>query len=157
MSQLLQSLRDETQRSEALREALASSNDRWAELGRVLAGRGPVELKRFFLKNDRGRVRELGERKSDVEKSTQTEAEVKDEPSKEDEVLRQQQPETGETPPRVRQVRRGDSQSHLCRRFQAQSEVDAMKAQMKTLFKELQQAQSKLDDAEGMKKNLQDR
>lgn len=32
-----------------------------------------------------------------------------------------------------------------------------MKAQMKTLFKELQQAQSKLDEAEGMKKNLQDR
>lgn len=32
-----------------------------------------------------------------------------------------------------------------------------MKSQMKTLFKELQQAQSKLDEAEGMKKNLQDR
>lgn len=32
-----------------------------------------------------------------------------------------------------------------------------MKSQMKTLFKELQQAQSKLDEAEGMKKNMQDR
>lgn len=32
-----------------------------------------------------------------------------------------------------------------------------MKSQMMTLFKELQQAQSKLDEAEGMKKNLQDR
>lgn len=41
--------------------------------------------------------------------------------------------------------------------FQAQSEVESMKSQMKTLFKELQQAQSKLDEAEGMKKNLQDR
>lgn len=41
--------------------------------------------------------------------------------------------------------------------FQAQSEVESMKSQMKTLFKELQQAQSKLDEAEGMKKNMQDR
>lgn len=40
---------------------------------------------------------------------------------------------------------------------QAASEVENMKSQMKTLFKELQQAQSKLDEAEGMKKNLQDR
>lgn len=32
-----------------------------------------------------------------------------------------------------------------------------MKSQMMTLFKELQQAQSKLDEAEGMKKNLRDR
>lgn len=50
--------------------------------------------------------------------------------------------------------------SHLLTRwltFQAQSEVESMKSQMKTLFKELQQAQSKLDEAEGMKKNLQDR
>lgn len=41
--------------------------------------------------------------------------------------------------------------------FQAASEVENMKSQMMTLFKELQQAQSKLDEAEGMKKNLQDR
>lgn len=41
--------------------------------------------------------------------------------------------------------------------FQAQSEVESMKSQMKTLFNELQQAQRKLDEAEGMKKNLQDR
>lgn len=47
-------------------------------------------------------------------------------------------------------------ESHLLT-FQAQSEVESMKSQMKTLFKELQQAQSKLDEAEGMKKNLQDR
>ena len=32
-----------------------------------------------------------------------------------------------------------------------------MKSQMMTLFKELQHAQSKLDEAEGMKKNLQNR
>uniref|UniRef100_A0A8C9ZGP2 Optineurin n=1 Tax=Sander lucioperca TaxID=283035 RepID=A0A8C9ZGP2_SANLU len=37
------------------------------------------------------------------------------------------------------------------------SEVENLKCQMRTLFKELQQAQSKLDEAEGMKKNLQDR
>lgn len=40
---------------------------------------------------------------------------------------------------------------------QAASEVENMKSQMMTLFKELQQAQSKLDEAEGMKKSLQDR
>lgn len=40
---------------------------------------------------------------------------------------------------------------------QAASEVENMKSQMMTLFKELQQAQSKLDEAEDMKKNLQDR
>lgn len=39
----------------------------------------------------------------------------------------------------------------------ATSEVENLKSQMMTLFKELQQAQSKLDEAEGMKKNLQDR
>ncbi len=41
--------------------------------------------------------------------------------------------------------------------FQAASEVENLKSQMMTLFKELQQAQSKLDEAEGMKKNMQDR
>lgn len=35
--------------------------------------------------------------------------------------------------------------------------MENLKSQMMTLFKELQQAQSKLDEAEGMKKNLQDR
>ncbi|XP_054608572.1 optineurin [Dunckerocampus dactyliophorus] len=39
----------------------------------------------------------------------------------------------------------------------APSELETIKSQMRTLFKELQQAQSKLDEAEGMKKNLQDR
>ncbi|XP_072529035.1 optineurin [Salminus brasiliensis] len=37
------------------------------------------------------------------------------------------------------------------------SEVENLKAQMMSLFKELQQAQSKLDEAENMKRNLQDR
>ncbi|TSK13354.1 Optineurin [Bagarius yarrelli] len=37
------------------------------------------------------------------------------------------------------------------------SEVENLKAQLMNLFKELQQAQSKLDEAENMKKNLQDR
>uniref|UniRef100_H3CN64 Optineurin n=1 Tax=Tetraodon nigroviridis TaxID=99883 RepID=H3CN64_TETNG len=101
VSQLLQSLRNETQRSELLQAELKSSKDR---------------------------ILELEERKSDIEKSTQTETEAIEEPSKEDKVP-----------------------------TQAQSEVESMKSQMKTLFKELQQAQSKLDEAEGMKKNLQDR
>ncbi|KAI5093895.1 optineurin [Silurus meridionalis] len=37
------------------------------------------------------------------------------------------------------------------------SEVETLKTQLMNLFKELQQAQSKLDEAENMKKNLQDR
>ncbi|KAI4903891.1 hypothetical protein NFI96_017562 [Prochilodus magdalenae] len=37
------------------------------------------------------------------------------------------------------------------------SEVETLKAQMMSLFNELQQAQSKLDEAENMKRNLQDR
>lgn len=41
--------------------------------------------------------------------------------------------------------------------LQAASEVENLKSQMMTLFKELQQAQSKLGEAEDMKKNLQDR
>lgn len=45
----------------------------------------------------------------------------------------------------------------LCVTPQAASEVENIKGQMRTLFKELQQAQSKLDEAEGMKKGLQDR
>ncbi|XP_068443143.1 optineurin [Clinocottus analis] len=39
----------------------------------------------------------------------------------------------------------------------AASEVENLKSQMMTLFKDLQHAQTKLDEAEGMKKNLQDR
>nr|XP_029510362.1 optineurin-like [Oncorhynchus nerka] len=44
-----------------------------------------------------------------------------------------------------------------CLFCQAASEVEDLKAQMMTLFNELQQAQSKLDEAEGLKMNLQDR
>lgn len=99
VSQLLQSLRNETQRVEQLQAALQSSS---------------------------ARVRELEKRKSSFDASTQTietkEADAKEELGKE-----------------------------------AASEVENMKSQMMTLFKELQQAQSKLDEAEGMKKNLQDR
>ncbi|XP_048837580.1 optineurin-like isoform X2 [Brienomyrus brachyistius] len=39
----------------------------------------------------------------------------------------------------------------------ATNEVEGLKGQMMTLFKDLQQAQGKLDSAEDMKKNLQDR
>ncbi|XP_078098705.1 optineurin [Sander vitreus] len=97
ISQLLQSLRNETQRAERLQAELQASS---------------------------ARIRELEERKSNVEESTQTQAETKEDSGKED---------------------------------KAASEVENLKCQMRTLFKELQQAQSKLDEAEGMKKNLQDR
>ncbi|XP_049422661.1 optineurin [Epinephelus fuscoguttatus] len=99
VSQLLQSLRNETQRAERLQADLQSSA---------------------------ARIRELEERKSTVDESTQTTPEETTEP-KED-----------------------------CGQ-EAASEVENLKSQMMTLFKELQQAQSKLDEAEGMKKNLQDR
>lgn len=101
VSQLLQSLRNETQRAERLQAELQSSA---------------------------ARIRELEERKANVDKSTQTtqaeSTETKEDSGKEEKVA---------------------------------SEVENLKSQMMTLFKELQQAQSKLDEAEGMKKNLQDR
>ncbi|XP_030006149.1 optineurin isoform X1 [Sphaeramia orbicularis] len=99
VSQLLQSLRNETQRAEQLQVELQTST---------------------------ARIRELEVKKSNVEKSTQTSQpeETKEAPGKEE---------------------------------KATSEVENLKSQMMTLFKELQQAQSKLDEAEGMKKNLQDR
>ncbi|XP_034382567.1 optineurin [Cyclopterus lumpus] len=98
VSQLLQSLRNETQRAERLQAELQFSA---------------------------ARIRELEERKTGVEKATQTpEAETKEDSGKEE---------------------------------KAASEVENLKSQTMTLFKELQQAQSKLDEAEGMKKNLQDR
>ncbi|XP_034529877.1 optineurin [Notolabrus celidotus] len=97
VSQLLQSLRNETQRAEKLQAELQTST---------------------------ARIEVLMEQKSNVEDSTQTtQAEIKEDSGKEE----------------------------------AASEVENLKAQMITLFKELQQAQSKLDEAEGMKKNLQDR
>nr|XP_046235316.1 optineurin [Scatophagus argus] len=101
VSQLLQSLRNETQRAEQLHAELQLSA---------------------------ARIRELEERKSNVEESTQT------------------------TPEETTETKEGSGKEE-----KAVSEVENMKAQMMTLFKELQQAQSKLDEAEGMKKNLQDR
>ncbi|XP_068162833.1 optineurin [Antennarius striatus] len=101
VSHLLQSLRNETQRGERLQAELQSSA---------------------------ARIRELEEKKSNVEKSTQT-------------------------PPSEKTETKEDSEKEE----KVTSEVENMKFQMKTLFKELQQAQSKLDEAEGMKKNLQDR
>ncbi|XP_076008996.1 optineurin isoform X2 [Genypterus blacodes] len=99
VSQLLQSLRDETQRAEQLQVELQTSN---------------------------ARIGELEKRKSNIEKATQT-----------------AQPDTIEEDSGKKEM--------------AASEVENLKSQMMTLFKELQQAQSKLDEAEGMKKNLQDR
>ncbi|KAK1906312.1 Optineurin [Dissostichus eleginoides] len=101
VSQLLQSLRDETQRAEGLRTQLQSAADR---------------------------IKELEERKSIVDESTQTTQAEPTEPKQ----------DSG-------------------KEEKAASEVENMKSQMMTLFKELQHAQSKLDEAEGMKKNLQDR
>ncbi|KAM7366929.1 hypothetical protein PAMP_014864 [Pampus punctatissimus] len=104
VSQLLQSLRNETQQVEQLQVELQASA---------------------------ARIKKLEERKSTVDESMQT-TETTEESKNEEEVFTQ----------------------YLSK---AASEVENLKSQMMTLFKELQQAQSKLDEAEGMKKNLQDR
>lgn len=103
VSQLLQSLRDETQRSERLQDELMHSKINYSKLSNTL--------------------KEVERRKSDMEQSTQT---------TEPEESRQQA-------------------------AKAASEVENLKSQVMTLYKDLQQAQSKLDEAEGMKKNLTDR
>lgn len=102
VSQLLQSLRNETQKGERLQ----------------------TELQAYA-----GRIKELEETRAKVEEiSTQT------------------------TQPESTEVTEDSGKEE-----KAASEVENLKSQMMTLFKELQQAQSKLDEAEGMKKNLQDR
>lgn len=103
VSQLLQSLRNETQRAEGLQAQLQASTASFNDVS--------------------NRLKELEKRKSDVEESTQT---TQSEESKQESA-------------------------------KAASEVENLKSQVMTLYKELQQAQSKLDEAEGMKKNLQDR
>lgn len=102
VSQLLQSLRNETQKGERLQ----------------------AELQAYA-----GRIKDLEKMKTNMEEiSTQT-------------------------PPPDKTQTEEDSRKEE----KAASEVENLKSQMMTLFKELQQAQSKLDEAEGMKKNLQDR
>ncbi|XP_020782101.2 optineurin isoform X2 [Boleophthalmus pectinirostris] len=102
VSQLLQSLRDETQRAERLQEELLQAKLNYSKLYSTL--------------------KELENKKSE-EQSTQT---------TEPEETKQQA-------------------------AKAASEVENLKSQVMTLYKDLQQAQSKLDEAEGMKKNLTDR
>uniref|UniRef100_A0A674A254 Optineurin n=1 Tax=Salmo trutta TaxID=8032 RepID=A0A674A254_SALTR len=111
VSQLLQSLRKETQRVERLQMELQAT---------------------------RSRITELEEKETNTESSTQT--------SLLPEVL---SPALATT-----NCQFVGLLSVMC---QAASEVEDLKAQMMSLFSELQQAQSKLDEAEGMKKNLQDR
>ncbi|XP_053270604.1 optineurin [Pleuronectes platessa] len=101
VSQLLQLLRNETQRADQLKAELQASA---------------------------ARVIELRERKSIEDESTQT-MQPDITVTKEDSGMEEKTP----------------------------SEVENLKSQTMTLFKELQHAQSKLDEAEGMKKNLQDR
>ncbi|XP_062299593.1 optineurin isoform X2 [Scomber scombrus] len=107
VSQLLQSLRNETQQVERLQGELRAST---------------------------ARIRDLEEKKSNVDESIQTLpiTEPKEDSVQQEKVFTQ----------------------YLSK---AASEVENLKSQMMTLFKDLQQAQSKLDEAEGMKKNLQDR
>lgn len=103
VSQLLQSLRDETQRAERLQEELLKTKLSYSKLSSAL--------------------KEAERRKSDTEQSTQT-----------------------------TEAEEGRQQA-----AKAASEVENLKSQVMVLYKDLQQAQSKLDEAEGMKKNLTDR
>ncbi|XP_067110937.1 optineurin [Osmerus mordax] len=117
VSQLLQSLRKETQRVERLQIELQAA---------------------------RARITELVEKESS-ESCTQTSLQLEE---------KRGIPPTAagaatETEQKTQQENSGAGK--------AESEVEHLQSQMMTLFKELQQAQSKLDEAEGMKKNLQDR
>ncbi|XP_021419349.2 optineurin isoform X1 [Oncorhynchus mykiss] len=118
VSQLLQSLRKETQR---------------------------VERLQIELQATRSRITELEEKETNTERSTQT--------SLLPEVVSPALANTAcGTEPEPEEEPQQNS-----RKEKAVSEVEDLKAQMMTLFNELQQAQSKLDEAEGMKMNLQDR
>ncbi|XP_055761015.1 optineurin-like isoform X2 [Salvelinus fontinalis] len=116
VSQLLQSLRKETQR---------------------------VEWLQIELQATKSRITELERKETNTESSTQT--------SLLPEVVSPALATTacGTEPEAEPQQNSGKEK--------AASEVEDLKAQMMTLFNELQQAQSKLGEAEGMKKNLQDR
>ncbi|XP_028306306.1 optineurin isoform X2 [Gouania willdenowi] len=100
VSQLLQSLRNETQRGEKLQLELQACD---------------------------ARIKELERKQSNVDQR----------------ISESTQTETSDT--------EGDAGK------KAASEVENLKFQTKSLFAELQQAQNKLDEAEGMKRNLQDR
>ncbi|XP_070997974.1 optineurin-like isoform X3 [Oncorhynchus clarkii lewisi] len=118
VSQLLQSLRKETQR---------------------------VERLQIELQATRSRITELEEKETNTESSTQT--------SLLPEVVSPALVNTAcgtELEPEEEPQQNSGKEK-------AVSEVEDLKAQMMTLFNELQQAQSKLDEAEGMKMNLQDR
>lgn len=120
------------------------------------------------------RIKELEEKKSIVEQTTQTaEQETKEDSAKEEKVfitkylrhftvivLQHRCPMFSccFSPKLLHMIKfKFLCASSVCQILQAASEVENLKSQMMTLFKELQQAQSKLDEAEGMKKNLQDR
>ncbi|XP_042167106.1 optineurin isoform X1 [Oncorhynchus tshawytscha] len=118
VSQLLQSLRKETQRVERLQVELQAT---------------------------RSRITELEEKETNTESSTQT--------SLLPEVVSPALANTacGTEPEPAEALQQNSGKE------KAVSEVENLKAQMMSLFNELQQAQSKLGEAEGMKKNLQDR
>ncbi|XP_030634142.1 optineurin isoform X2 [Chanos chanos] len=110
LSQLLQSLRKETERGERLQHDLQAAQHR---------------------------IWELEQRVANMDSTTQT-----------------------SLPPQPREQQlEVDTHSKTTQEDAAKSasEVENLKAQMRSLCKELQQAQSKLDEAENMKRNLQDR
>ncbi|KAM9403284.1 optineurin-like isoform 3-T4 [Salvelinus alpinus] len=123
VSQLLQSLRKETQR---------------------------VEWLQIELQATKSRITELEEKETNTESSTQT--------SLLPEVVSPALATTAcGTAPEAEPQQNSGKEKVDAQIGWAASEVEDLKAQMMTLFNELQQAQSKLGEAEGMKKNLQDR
>uniref|UniRef100_A0A4W5N3L7 Optineurin n=1 Tax=Hucho hucho TaxID=62062 RepID=A0A4W5N3L7_9TELE len=125
VSQLLQSLRKETQR---------------------------VERLQIELQATRSRITELEEKETNTESSTQTSLLPEVGSPALATTACGTEPEPVEEPQHNSGKEKVDTQIGW-----AASEVENLKAQMMTLFNELQQAQSKLGEAEGMKKNLQDR
>ncbi|XP_061109082.1 optineurin isoform X1 [Conger conger] len=113
VSQLLQSLRKETQKVEKLEVELLASRERVAELEFAAVKQGEAETQTSLP------VGEMEGSTAAAQANGQTQ---QDAPQKE-----------------------------------ADTELENLKAQMSKLFRELQQAQAKLDDAEDMKKSLHDR
>uniref|UniRef100_A0A3Q3BGS4 Optineurin n=1 Tax=Kryptolebias marmoratus TaxID=37003 RepID=A0A3Q3BGS4_KRYMA len=144
------------------------------ELSKKLEGAGG-EARSTELEALRAQVARLQAEKNDLV-ALNSELQLKAEQDSQDdsfiEVIRVRRPDLsmtasrldseGVTVSQLLQSLRNETQR--CERLEAElqasaaaSEVENLKSQVMTLFKELQQAQSKLDEAEGMKRNLQDR
>ncbi|KAJ8384342.1 hypothetical protein AAFF_G00205950 [Aldrovandia affinis] len=132
VSQLLQSLRKETQKTETLQLELLDAREVRPPVGR----KPPLEQKSGTFS--------AAELISELEAQEVTQLETETQTSLVMGQIEGLTPAKGETP-------QGASAK------QSDTEVEGLKGQMTRLIKELQQGQAKLDDAEDMKKCLHDR